>query len=125
MALHHHMSDSKPVYLRLRDIIAAAIIAGDYAEGDMLPSVRAFAAEQGANPLTVAKAYQQFQIDGLIRVQRGVGMFVQEGAAARLRSTEREVFLREEWPAIRRRMARLDLSLADLTEEPHVSQEFS
>ncbi|MES2698259.1 MAG: GntR family transcriptional regulator [Pseudomonadota bacterium] len=119
------MSESKPVYLRLRDIIAAAIIAGDYAEGDMLPSVRAFAAEQGANPLTVAKAYQQFQIDGLIRVQRGVGMFVQEGAAARLRSTEREVFLREEWPAIRRRMARLDLSLADLTEEPHVSQEFS
>ncbi len=117
MALHHHMSDSKPVYLRLRDIIAAAIIAGDYAEGDMLPSVRAFAAEQGANPLTVAKAYQQFQTDGLIRVQRGVGMFVRDGAAARLRTAERDVFLREEWPAIRRRMARLDISLADLSEQ--------
>lgn len=125
MALHHLMSEIKPVYLRLRDIIAAAIIAGDYAEGDMLPSVRAFAAEQGANPLTVAKAYQQFQVDGLIRVQRGVGMFVREGAAARLRSTEREQFLREEWPAIRRRMVRLELSLADLADEPLRSQEFS
>lgn len=110
------MSDTKPVYLRLRDRIAAAIIAGDYAEGAMLPSVRAFAAEQGANPLTVAKAYQQFQADGLIRVQRGVGMFVREGAAARLRDAERETFLREEWPAIRERMARLGISLHDLAE---------
>ena len=52
---------SKPVYLKLRDKIAAAIIDGTYAEGGMLPSVRAFAAQEGANPLTVAKAYQQFQ----------------------------------------------------------------
>jgi GntR family transcriptional regulator len=110
------MSDIKPVYLRLRERIAAAIIAGDYAEGAMLPSVRAFAAEQGANPLTVAKAYQQFQADGLIRVQRGVGMFVREGAAARLRDAERAAFLRDEWPQIRERMARLDISLADLAE---------
>ena len=35
---------SRPVYLKLRDQIAAAIIEGEYAEGDMLPSVRAFAA---------------------------------------------------------------------------------
>ena len=40
------------------------------------------AAEQGANPLTVAKAYQTFQDEGLIVVRRGVGMFVAEGAAA-------------------------------------------
>ena len=64
---------NQPVYLRLRDLIAAAIIEGTYPEGKMLPSVRAFAAEQGANPLTVAKAYQQFQNDGLVEVQRGVG----------------------------------------------------
>ena len=59
-------NQSKPVYMKLRDMIAAAIIDGRYAEGEMLPSVRALAAEQGANPLTVAKAYQQFQNDGLV-----------------------------------------------------------
>ena len=90
------MSDTRPVYLRLREQIAAAIIDGRYAEGDMLPSVRAFAAEQGANPLTVAKAYQQFQADGLIRVQRGVGMFVRPGAAEQLRRSEKDAILREE-----------------------------
>ena len=106
--------DNRPVYLKLRDLIAAGIIEGRYAEGELLPSVRAFAAEQGANPLTVAKAYSQFQVDGLIDVQRGVGMFVTRGAAERLRESERQRFLDEEWPAIRDRMARLGLDPAAL-----------
>jgi GntR family transcriptional regulator len=105
---------SKPVYLKLRDMIAAAIIDGRYREGEMLPSVRALAAEQGANPLTVAKAYQQFQSDGLVEVQRGVGMYVVRGAAERLRETEREAFLREEWPEVRARMQRLGVSVHEL-----------
>ncbi len=107
---------AKPVYLKLRDLIAAAIIDGRYPEGAMLPSVRSFAAQEGANPLTVAKAYQQFQADGLVAVQRGVGMYVVEGAAARLRQSERDAFLAEEWPALRARIARLGLDLADLLE---------
>lgn len=80
----------------------------------MLPSVRALAAEQGANPLTVAKAYQQFQLDGLVAVQRGVGMFVARGAAERLRRAERDAFLSRDWPEIRARMERLGISAADL-----------
>ena len=106
---------SRPVYLKLRDQIAAAIIDGIYPEGEMLPSVRALAAEQGANPLTVAKAYQQFQNDGLVEVQRGVGMYVVRGAAERLRAAEREAFLNAEWPEIRARMQRLGLDPAALS----------
>ncbi len=108
---------NRPVYLKLRDIIAAAIIDGDYAEGAMLPSVRAFAAEQGANPLTVAKAYQQFQADGIVRVQRGVGMFVAPGAAEALLSMMRADFLDREWPEIQARINRLGLSARCLLDE--------
>ena len=104
----------KPVYVRLREVIADAILAGHYADGDPLPSVRALAAEQGANPLTVAKAYQGFQDEGFIVVKRGVGMFVAPGAAARLRTTERDDFIDKEWPVIRDRMARLGIDPADL-----------
>ena len=109
------MSDAnRPVYLKLRDMIADAIIDGRYPEGAMLPSVRAFAADQGANPLTVAKAYQLFQGDGLIEVQRGIGMMVVPGARERLRQQERDAFLNREWPAIRNRMTRLGLDPHDL-----------
>src|SRR5215204_4933104 len=107
----HH---DKPVYVRLREIIADAILAGKYGDGDSLPSVRALAAEEQANPLTVAKAYQGFQDEGLIIVRRGVGMFVAPGARARLRESERARFVDEEWPAIRARMNRLGFDPAAL-----------
>jgi GntR family transcriptional regulator len=106
----------RPVYLQLRDRIAEAILEGRYVEGDMLPSVRAFAAEQGANPLTVAKAYQLFQEEGLVTVRRGVGMFVAGGAAVRLREQERRAFLDEEWPRIRGVIERLRIDPAELFE---------
>ena len=110
----------KPVYVRLRETIADAILSGKYHDGDPLPSVRALAAEQQANPLTVAKAYQGFQDEGLVTVRRGVGLFVAEGARTRLRDGERKRFVEEEWPVIRDRMARLGLSASDLIERERV-----
>ena len=106
----------KPVYVRLREVIADAILAGKYSDGDSLPSVRALAAEEQANPLTVAKAYQGFQDEGLIVVKRGVGMFVAPGARARLRDSERDRFISTEWPEVRARMQRLGIDPAQLFE---------
>ncbi|MEO7635812.1 MAG: GntR family transcriptional regulator [Sphingomicrobium sp.] len=103
-------SHEKPVYVRLRETIADAILAGTYSDGDPLPSVRALAVQEQANPLTVAKAYQGFQDEGLILVKRGVGMFVAAGARAKLRDGERSRFLKEEWPLIEARMNRLGIA---------------
>ena len=104
----------KPVYVRLRETIANAILSGQYKDGDSLPSVRALAADEQANPLTVAKAYQVFQDEGLVVVKRGVGLFVANGARARLKDSERDRFLSEEWPQIRERMDRLGIDAAEL-----------
>ncbi|SEJ14162.1 transcriptional regulator, GntR family [Sphingobium sp. AP50] len=106
--------ESKPVYLRLREIIAASILDGEFSDGDLLPSVRAFAATQGANPLTVAKAYQSFQDDGLVVVKRGVGMFVADGATRRLREMERAHFIDNVWPPVAAQIRRLGLRIDDL-----------
>ncbi|HYF11451.1 MAG TPA: GntR family transcriptional regulator, partial [Actinomycetota bacterium] len=43
-------NEERPVYLRLRDSIAARILDGTVRDGDPLPSVRSLAAEYGANP---------------------------------------------------------------------------
>ncbi|MGL5839704.1 MAG: GntR family transcriptional regulator [Sphingorhabdus sp.] len=108
--------ENRPVYLKLRDEIAAAILDGRFGEGDMLPSVRAFAAQQGANPLTVAKAYQLFQDSGLVEVKRGVGLFVARGAIASLRDAERNHFLKNVWPDVRDQMRRAGVTLMELGE---------
>ena len=109
-------SEERPVYLRLRDSISALILEGKVRDGDPLPSVRSLAAEFGANPLTVAKAYQSFQDEGLIVVRRGVGMFVAPGAAVRLKEAERRDFLDNRWPAIAAHMRRLELDVEELVE---------
>ena len=114
-------NEDRPVYIRLRDTITEAILEGRYRDGDALPSVRALAAEHGANPLTVAKAYQTFQNDGLIVVRRGVGMFVAEGASTRLLTLARRQFLDHDWPNIRSQIARLGLNIEDLVGREDVS----
>ena len=110
-------NDSQPVYLKLRDTIAAAILDGEFVEGQMLPSVRAFAAQQGANPLTVAKAYQLFQDSGLVEVKRGVGLFVAHNAVAKLRRTEHDNFINSIWPVVKAQMLRAGINPSELLEK--------
>lgn len=106
--------DEIPVYLRLRGMLAIQIIEGKYQEGDQLPSVRAFAAQTGTNPLTVAKAYQTLQDDGHVLVKRGVGMFVAPGAVQALKVQERDIFLTKIWPRMRVLISRLDIDISEL-----------
>lgn len=103
-----------PVYLRLRGMIAIAMISGKYPEGTQLPSVRAFAQETHTNPLTVAKAYQCLRDEGHVVVRRGIGMFVADGALDRLKVQEREVVLKKLWPRFRELMERLDIDVEEL-----------
>jgi GntR family transcriptional regulator len=110
------MTDHAPVYLQIRAALTAAIIEGRYGDGDSLPSVRALASRHQANPLTVAKAYQVLQEEGVVIVRRGVGMFVAQGAQRQLRTSERRIFLEERWPAILCDIRRLDLDPAELLE---------
>lgn len=107
------MTDDRPIYLQLRDRIAFCITES---EGDTapLPSVRKLAAEHNANPLTVAKAYQSFQDEGLIVVKRGVGMFVANGASEKLRVRQRTEFLEHCWPKVASHIRRLDLDVEHL-----------
>lgn len=113
--------DIGPPYLRLRGVISAMILSGNYKDGDMLPSLRSFASKHGANPLTVAKAYQSFQEDGLVVVKRGIGLFLAEGATARLLVSERERFLSLYWPRINGMIERLGLDRQELLAQAAVS----
>jgi len=110
-------NDNQPIYRQLRDRVVDMILEGVLSEGDGLPSVRNVAAEYQINPLTVLKAYQALQDEELVDKRRGRGMFVREGAVAKLRSSERQQFLEQEWPEILDRIERLGLDVKKLLAE--------
>ena len=109
--------DQSPIYLQLRQRVLQRIVSGSLAEGDAVPSVRQVASDEHINPLTVSKAYQLLVDEGLLEKRRGVGMFVTAGAQQSALAQERELFLREEWPKIRRRIALLQLDVEDLIDK--------
>ena len=107
-------NDSVPIYRQLRERVVAMILDGALQEGDPLPSVRQVAADFQINPLTVSKAYQELVDEHLVEKRRGLGMYVVEGAREALLKSERERFLREEWPLLFARLKRMGLDLKTL-----------
>ena len=71
-----------PIYLQIADAVRAAVAAGVYRPGEVLPSLRAMAIEIHVNPNTVQRAYDELEREGLIYSQRGRGLFVAEQGAA-------------------------------------------
>jgi GntR family transcriptional regulator len=107
-------SDGAPIYRQLKDRVIAMMLDGILMPGDALPSVRQVAAEYQLNPITVSRAYQELADEALVEKRRGLGMFVTDEAAKKLRGSERERFLSEEWPAVAERIERLGLSIEEL-----------
>ncbi|MFA5713820.1 MAG: GntR family transcriptional regulator [Bacteroidales bacterium] len=48
----------KPIYLQISDHICEKVIAGEYPEGERIPSVREFSALLGVNPNTVMRSFE-------------------------------------------------------------------
>jgi GntR family transcriptional regulator len=104
-------NDNAPIYRQLKEKVIGMMLDGALKAGDPLPSVRQVAAEYQLNPITVSKAYQELVDDNLVEKRRGIGMYVTEGASEKLLASERERFLREEWPAMLERIRRLGLNV--------------
>src|SRR6476620_349832 len=107
-------SDGAPIYRQLKERVVAMMLDGILKPGDALPSVRQVAAEYQLNPITVSRAYQELVDENLVEKRRGIGMYVTEGASEKLLASERERFVREEWPAMLERIRRLGLNLEQL-----------
>ena len=85
-----------PFYRQIIDQVKSAIATGAVAPGDRLPTVRQLAVDLSVNLNTVAKAYREMEIRGIVETQQGTGTFVAErpstaGAAERRKALERFV----------------------------------
>ncbi|MET3134420.1 GntR family transcriptional regulator [Oxalobacteraceae bacterium GrIS 1.11] len=107
-------NDNAPIYRQLKERVIGMMLDGLLQAGDALPSVRQVAADFQLNPITVSRAYQELVDDTLVEKRRGLGMYVTEGALEKLLASERERFVRDEWPAMLERIRRLGLDLEQL-----------
>ena len=107
-------NDNAPIYRQLKDRVVSMMLDGVLKPGDALPSVRQIAAEYQLNPITVSRAYQELADEALVEKRRGLGMYMTDGARDKLLSSERERFLREEWPLVLERIQRLGLNPDEL-----------
>jgi GntR family transcriptional regulator len=65
-----------PFYRQVIDQVLAGIATGALAKGERLPTVRALAVDLAVNLNTVARAYKELEIRGVLATQQGSGTFV-------------------------------------------------
>lgn len=65
-----------PFYRQIIQQIEQAILARRLEPGDRLPTIRALAIDLRINPNTIAKAYSELEIRGIVTTQVGSGTYV-------------------------------------------------
>ena len=65
-----------PIYLQIKRQLKAAIIAGELAAGEKLPSIRFLAKELRVSVITTKRAYDDLEVEGFIHSVQGKGSYV-------------------------------------------------
>ena len=81
---------SVAVYVQIENHVQFAISSGQLNAGDQLPSVRELSERLGVNPNTVAKAYRDLEVMGILYARRGAGVFINKGAEAKCKEDTRQ-----------------------------------
>lgn len=79
-----------PIYVQLRDQIAAGIGRGDLTPGAQLPTMREVAVALAIDLNTVQRAYAELEAEGLLVKVQGRGSFVTDKPKPRSRAAEIE-----------------------------------
>ena len=72
------MAGGTPIYRQIIRQIEYAILSGRLKSGDKLPTIRSLAVDLKANPNTIAKAYGELEIRGILVTQVGSGTFISD-----------------------------------------------
>ena len=81
-------SDS-PLYQQIEEQIIDAILKGELAEGEALPSIRTFANDLKVSILTIRRVYDDLEKEGFVNSQVGIGTFVSTTNIDLLRDSKR------------------------------------
>lgn len=89
------LNDHTSLYLQIAKMLEDGILRGIYPEETQVPSTNELARTLCINPATGAKGLNLLVEEGILYKRRGIGMFVAQGAAARIRAKRREEFMEQ------------------------------
>jgi len=105
MLLNLTEHSDEPLQGQIARQIRAKILAGDLPEGDALPSIRALASQQRVSVITVQRAYERLERDGLIQSRQRRGFFVASLSDASKRKRAEQHLQEQIEPLIRNALA--------------------
>lgn len=88
-------NSTQPLFRQIASLVEDAIVDGTLGEGDRAPSTNELADFHSINPATARKGISLLVDIGVLDKRRGIGMFVADGALAKIRERRRADFAAE------------------------------
>jgi GntR family transcriptional regulator len=99
MDIHISPHDGVPIYLQIVNQVKYLVASGRLAPGEELPAIRVLAEQLTVNPNTVARAYRELEVAGVVEKRRTAGTYVSD-AGSPLARRERLKILTERIDAL-------------------------
>lgn len=90
-------TDGRPMYVQIMEQVKSLVTIGDWPQGYNLPSIREMAVATRVSVITVKRAYQELESEGVIVTQHGKGSFISQvdNLSAKLKKEEMETHLNQ------------------------------
>lgn len=104
----------KPIYIQVRELIEDQIINKQLKEDDQAPSTNQLVNFYKINHATVSKGINQLVEEGILYKKRGIGMFVAEGARAKILKKRRESFIEDHIVTLVQEANKLEITIEEI-----------
>jgi GntR family transcriptional regulator len=115
LQIHISPNDGVPIYLQIVNQVKYQVASGRLAPGVELPPIRVLAEQLLVNPNTVARAYRELELAGVVTKRRTAGTYV-SGAGSPLARRERVRILTERVDALLAEARQMNISTEEIVE---------
>lgn len=115
MQIHISPEDGVPIYLQIVNQVKYLIASGRLEPGEEMPPIRVLAERLLINPNTVARAYRELEIAGIVEKRRTAGTFV-SGGGSPLARHEQVRILTQRVDALLAEAGQLDFSVDEVVD---------
>jgi GntR family transcriptional regulator len=113
MNIHISANDGVPIYLQIVNQVKYLVASGRLQPSEELPPIRVLAEQLLINPNTVARAYRELEVAGVVTKRRTAGTYVSD-AGSPLARRERLKILTERIDALLAEARQLNVGLDEI-----------